>query len=408
MGFTVEQECPQCGGPIDLDETDHILRCPYCGIENFLYAPDHFRFVLPHNSPGNEITYAPYLRFKGNVYFCADFNIGHRVVDITHTGVSVKGLPSSLGLRPQAMKIKFVSQSTQGSFLKFSLKPIDIISKAATLTAAGLSGQLYHRAFIGETISLIYMPLFVQGDRIFDAILNRPISIISDEDEIFGSDQGRKPKWQLNFLPTLCPRCGWNLGAEKDSVALVCGNCSTAWEVSEGKFREIDAWTVQAREDISRYLPFWKISATAKGIDIVSFADFVRVTNQPVVIAGQWENEEMNFWIPAFKIRPKVFLQLSKQITLFQRRLSPDKSIPKQKIHPVTLPLTEAAQAMKITLACSAVTKNKVFPFLPEVSFGIKASSLVYLPFTDTGNDLILQDARISINRQALEFGRRL
>ena len=137
MGFTVEQDCPQCGGAIDLDETDRILRCPYCGTENFLYTPDHFRFVLPHNSPDKEITYAPYLRFKGNVYFCMDLDIGHRVVDITHTGVSLNGLPSSLGLRPQAMKMKFFSQSTQGSFLKFSLKATDIVSKAAALTSAG-------------------------------------------------------------------------------------------------------------------------------------------------------------------------------------------------------------------------------------------------------------------------------
>ncbi|SPD76110.1 conserved hypothetical protein [uncultured Desulfobacterium sp.] len=407
MGFTVEQECPQCGGRIDLDETDHILRCPYCGTENYLYSPDYFRFVLPHKSLDKEVVYAPYLRFKGNVYYCMDLNLGQRVVDITHIGVSLNGIPSSLGLRPQAMKMKFVSQSTQGSFLKFSLKATDIVKKAAALTSSGMSGRLYHRAFIGESISLIYMPFFVQGGDIFDAILNRPIAV-TREDAAGFPDQVSASKWKISFIPTLCPQCGWNFTAEKDSVVLLCGNCSTAWEVSEGRFQKVQAFTVEARKGTDAYLPFWKISAAVKGLDIASFADFIRVTNQPIVISGQWENEEMCFWSPAFKIRPKVFLQLSKQVTVFQRLLSPVKLLPKKNLHPVTMPVSEAEQAMKIILAASAVTKNNVFPFLPEISFEVKGRSLVYLPFTDTGSDMVLQDARISVNRQALEYGRRL
>ncbi|MEA2039261.1 MAG: hypothetical protein U9N82_05465 [Thermodesulfobacteriota bacterium] len=105
MGFTVEQECPQCGAPIELDETDHVLHCPYCGINNFLFAPHYYRFVLQHKAPDKKIIYVPYLRFKGNVYFCMDRTVSHRIVDITHVGVSFKSFPISLGVRPQAMKV---------------------------------------------------------------------------------------------------------------------------------------------------------------------------------------------------------------------------------------------------------------------------------------------------------------
>jgi DNA-directed RNA polymerase subunit RPC12/RpoP len=68
MGFTVEQDCPQCGAPIELDETDHLMRCPYCQVKNFLFTPKYFRYLLPHKVNQKEIIYAPYLRFKGNVY----------------------------------------------------------------------------------------------------------------------------------------------------------------------------------------------------------------------------------------------------------------------------------------------------------------------------------------------------
>jgi len=408
MGLTVEQECPQCGGSIELDETDRVLRCPYCSVKNFLFTPNYFRFVLPHQAPDKEIIYAPYMRFKGNVYFCQGQSIGHRFVDITHIGVQVKGIPLSLGLRPQAMKMKFVSSDTQGLFMKFSLKSSDIVAKAARLSSGESKENLLHRAYIGETLSLIYMPLFVQSDKIFDAVLNRPVVNLPQDQETFKADMTCKPKWKLSFLPTICPSCGWNMDGEKDSIVLICGNCDSAWEAVEGKFRKIDLLTVSGQDGEAHYLPFWRISATAEGVGIDSFADFVRITNQPMIIHKEWEKKEMCFWTPAFKIRPKVFLRLSRQITISQLYLPLGEKMPKKGLYPVTLPRDESAQAMKITLAGSAVNKKNVFPHLPEIKFKKKDATLVYLPFSDTGHDMVLQNTRISINKQALEFGRKL
>lgn len=68
MGFTVEQECPQCGAPTELEETDHLIRCPYCNVKKFLYARDYFRFLLPHKTSDKAILYAPYMRFRGKVF----------------------------------------------------------------------------------------------------------------------------------------------------------------------------------------------------------------------------------------------------------------------------------------------------------------------------------------------------
>ena len=71
--FKVEQECPQCGGRMDLEETDRLMACTYCGVKNFLYSPGLFRFVMGNNAPGKEIVYVPYLRFKGSVFFLSGY-----------------------------------------------------------------------------------------------------------------------------------------------------------------------------------------------------------------------------------------------------------------------------------------------------------------------------------------------
>ncbi|MDY6863900.1 MAG: hypothetical protein SV062_13045 [Thermodesulfobacteriota bacterium] len=408
MGFTVEQECPQCGAPIELDETDHLIKCPYCNVKNYLFTPNYFRFVLPNKSPDKEIIYAPYLRFKGNVYYCRGLTVGHRIVDITHVGLPFRGIPMSLGLRPQALKMKFVTPDTGGSFLRFSLKAADILSKAGKLALSSSSGRMFHRAYIGETLSLIYLPLFVQGKKLFDAVLNRPIASLSEDHNLYGLPINKHPRWKIIFMPTLCPQCGWNLEGERDSVVLICGNCKTAWEASKGKFIQVNCRTVPAMNEIADYLPFWKISVSAKGLEINSFADFIRVTNQPRVIKREWESQDVKFWIPAFKIRPKVFLQLIKRFTLTQKDFEMNEDIPQKNLYPVTLPQSEAAQSLKITLASSATIKKEVLPLLPQVRFIIKESLLIYLPFNDTGHEFVQKQMGIGINKASLKFGRQL
>ena len=90
MGFTVEQECPQCGAPVELDETDHLLRCPYCDVNSFLFADDYFRFVLPPKVRNKDLIYMPYLRFKGSVFSCDSHAVSFRNEDITQIGVPFK------------------------------------------------------------------------------------------------------------------------------------------------------------------------------------------------------------------------------------------------------------------------------------------------------------------------------
>jgi hypothetical protein len=187
-----------------------------------------------------------------------------------------------------------------------------------------------------------------------------------------------------------------------------CSNCHSAWEVVEGRFVRVTLSVAAGQDKDSLYLPFWKISARAKGIEIGSFSDFIRITNQPRVIDDESGKEVMSYWSPAFKIRPKLFLNLSRQLTVSQRRFQEEETISGKRIYPVTLQRSEAVQALKIILANSTVYKQNVLPLLPQISFEIKSSVLVFLPFTETNHDMIQQDMGISVNKQGIEFGRKL
>ena len=348
------------------------------------------------------------MRFKGEVYLCKGVAIRHSIVDTTHQGVAYEQLPISLGFRPQAMKMKFVTPHVQGAFLKCTLSPSDVLINVDKRTSVFSPGKLFHRVYIGETFSLIYLPLFVQNNRVYDAVINRPIAKLANGEDIFSPTSDANPRWHITFLATLCPQCGWNLDGERDSVVLTCSNCDTAWEASEGTFIQVECGVAPGKGENMIYLPFWKITARDEGQGINSYAAFIRITKQPMVIQSSWENQDLAFWIPAFKIRPKVFLRLAKQMTILQKKFIMEKELPKKNLYPVTLPRSEAVQSLKVTLASTVMTKRKTFPLLPQVNFTITKSHLAYLPFRAMGHDLIQEPLNISINKNTLKYGRYL
>lgn len=116
----------------------------------------------------------------------------------------------------------------------------------------------------------------------------------------------------------------------------------------------------------------------------------------------------MEFWAPAFKIRPKLFLAISRRLTLSQENPEGKKEFPDEIRHPVTLPLSEAIQGVKVTLAASTVNKKDILPKLPEISMAVRGATLVYLPFKQTAHEMIETHTGLAINKKSLEFGRYL
>ena len=413
MDIQVEQVCPQCGAPVTLSETDRLLTCPYCGVKNFLQTSGAFRYVLPdrvEELDRDHLLYAPYIRLKSNVFQVSDTGITYRIIDTTQLGFIMPGLPPSLGMRPQAMKLGRLTPQTKGQFLRLSVKAKVILEKAVKLTrlATNVGNTLYHRSFIGDTLSFIYLPLNRDETDLYDSVTDTPLIELDKVASYPLKGMSFNPRWQVHFLPTLCPRCGWSLDGEGDCLVLPCSNCDTVWEIGAHGLQQIE-WQIQPGDEQTRlYLGFWKVSAHVPSMNIFSFADFIQRTNQPMIPRPQWNDRVMSFWIPAFKLRPKIFLQIGLQVTISQWRLHPEDGHYVPNLYPVTLPKTEARQAIKIILAACATSRKNIFPFLPQTRIKNATKSLVYLPFDDRGHDWVQPQTGAVISKSVLHFGRSL
>ncbi|MCI5126255.1 MAG: hypothetical protein D3925_17720 [Candidatus Electrothrix sp. AR5] len=417
MNIQVEQPCPQCGGSVTLSVEDRLLTCPYCGVKSFLQISGAFRYALPNKvkpEKQDRILYAPYLRFKGNIFTVNASGISSKVLDTTQDACPQPGLPPSLGLRPQAMKLVRIHNETKGRFLPLAVNIQKVLEKAARLQSLSRKGDesLYHRAYIGETLSYIYLPLLPREDGVFDAVLGEPLphadasAVQALKSSLF------QPDWQMKFLATLCPRCGWNLDGEGDCLVLTCSNCDTAWRIGKNGLSHTPCSMFPGPPDTALYLPFWRMSVNLPAVKIQSFADFIRKTNQPLVPRKEWEKQTMQFWIPAFKLRPKIFLRTAKQTTISQWRLTQEQQEKEMRIvpnmYPVTLPLSEAKQSLKLVLADSATNKRTIYPHLPSLRPEVISSSLVFLPFKDRHHDWVQIPGGTVIAKSVLHFGRAL
>lgn len=416
MDLTIEQGCPSCGAPIELHEADRLIRCPFCDVGNYLVSAEGaLRFVLPDKAPDSiareDMMYAPYLRFKGNIFSCQGKQVGHKVIDTTYQGSQIPFLPVSLGLRPQAMKIFPVTDGIIGRFFQQAEKITAVFTKAtdmAALFSKENAEPLYHRAFIGETISCIYLPLYLQDDLLYDAVLNRPLGEAKSVADLMQKAKRYHPEWAPRFLATLCPHCAETLSGEHDSLILSCPNCTSLWAENDGAFHPVRWQIVRSNGENPIYLPFWKIRPTVTGVPLSTYGDFLRLTNQPIVVKKEHESLELSFWVPAFKIRPNLFLQLAKSMTISQAKI-PDGGTDMAKImYPVTLPSSEAVQSLKTILADITMDKRHFLPQLPSITFQAQQEDLVYLPFTSCGHDLVQEQTAVSIASTVLQFGRSL
>lgn len=187
----IDHQCPQCGAQVTLDETDRLLKCSFCKTRLFLEPSGYFRYLFPHavKSAGEEITQVPYWRFKGMHFACRSGGVKTGLIDKNSLAVGNQHLPPSLGIRPQAMNLKF-AQVTSGSrflipsiqFDRSSVENLDPSSyEMVTLHETRIislgqddfteipvtrtevkEDKLYYECFVAENVSLIYTPFIRQ------------------------------------------------------------------------------------------------------------------------------------------------------------------------------------------------------------------------------------------------------
>lgn len=415
MELTIEQSCPSCGAAIVVNEDDKLIRCEFCDVSNFRIDTTAARYILPYTLPSDvfedSVFFLPYLRFKGSVYFTENEQVRFKIIDTTRLAIEMPSLPASLGLRPQAMKVRPVTTATKGQFVLQTV-PVKTAFLQATklveLYAGKNSSPVLHRAFIGETISVIYQPCYLKNDNIIDAVDGRVLGETNILPLTKVKHSLSKSSWEPRFISTLCPGCSGLLKGERDSRVLGCDNCNTYWSENKGRLKSLTWSLVEQTVKESHYFPFWKIYFSTSGYSLATFGDLVAFTNQPIIASDQLQNEKLYFIIPAFKINPKKFLQIASQLTIAQGKISlGSKDVP-PKNYPVTLDTSEAIQSLKSVLAHLTVAKKKKLHNLSRITVKVESTELVFLPFFKNVHDYIQNQTPATIQVAAVRYGRSL
>lgn len=415
MELTIEQNCPSCGASIVLQEDDRLIRCMYCDVNNYKLDSVAGRYLLPSRLPPHisesQLFYTPYLRFKGSIFYVRDAEVKHKIVDTSRIGIEAENIAASLGLRPQAMRLTPVVSTVQGDFICQTVPTKSVFAKAVMVTelfSEKSERAVYHRAFVGETLSRIYQPCYLHAGGVFDAVDNRRIG----NERLFARHMARtcasKVSWEPQFIATLCPECGGTLSGERDSRVLHCRNCESLWQENGKRFQPLAWQVVDSADPAAEYLPFWQIAFSTTGWNLKSFGDFLRFTNQPFVFGDRFDSTPLSFFIPAFKINPRAFLQVASQLTVSQWKLPRGGKRQVINDYPVNLSHKEAIQAIKSILAATTSNKKDRLPLLPEMVVGNTQCKLVYLPFIRQPHDLVQEYTLATLQVTALRYGRSL
>ncbi len=406
--FIIEHQCPQCGAPAELEETDRLIQCQFCRVSSYLTSPGFFRYILPHNAPaGKALIYYPYWRFKGMLFSCLTRKIEKRFLDVSHQALQSSHFPINIGFRGQTQKLRFAAAENQVAFIKPDLSFKDLLVKWSDQYSAMLPKPILHQDYIGETYSLVYAPFYLDS-KIYDAILNQPVSdtpVDQIEDGLLKVDTA---DWPIRFLATLCPQCGWDLDGNRDSLALNCSNCQSVWWARKGKLEALKTGHVPEKGEDWVYLPFWRIQADISHLALKTYADLIKVANLPKVVQPGWDQQPFYFWNPAFKVMPQSYLTIATKVTLNQpvQKLQPGQ--PKAEVRAVNLPLQEALESLKLNIANFLKPKERKAEWIPQIQIKARRFLLIYLPFKQTHHELVQPQLNLAINKNTLVHAKNL
>lgn len=396
--FSIQHQCPQCGAPAVLQETDRLMTCRFCRVTSVLMFPRGMQTALPVGSSAADkpLLYVPYWRYRGILFSVLDSGIEDRFVDVSVCAVASLRFPRSVGLRSQALKLRYVTPDLPGRFLKPQGEQPEMLTVIDRTQPSEAKPARRFRTAIGEMQSLIFAPYYLER-KLFDGITGRAVSpVLAEDDEVFGFG-GQAPEPSIGFLTALCPTCGWDLRGERDSICFDCSNCQTLWAVEAGGLRSIPFGYVKTAEPADGYLPFWRIQATIHGFQLESVADLIRVANLPRVPKATDANQPCYFWAPAFKIQAKSLMHLARGLTLMQPQWETLPEHPRSGHRSINLPAEEAVETIRLNMACWFTPRQKLLPVLVEALIQPLHHEIIFVPFVEGVHELTLMDTRIRI-----------
>ncbi len=378
--FVLQAECPQCGAPVELEEAVRVFSCAYCGIKHVIHFYPQPVLVVGETQALRDTVYAPFWRLRG-IYFA----VTTRGVEHFHIDSSLCALPGagtlSLGLRPQLVKLRFIHRQ-EGIFLRPSFGRRRFLEKLSSIVkgVALETPSIFYETFMGEWITLLYAPW--KEKRVTKEIL--PVE-----------------RLRLDFWPTLCPHCGGDLAVSSKAQVFFCPQCQSTWEIGLRGFRLVPHRLLGTRGEV--WLPFWRLTAEVKGpaVDFLRKPPFSALAMPPKAV----------FFLPAFKVKPRLFLRLARQLSLglCPKEDAPDPN-PKGRFILPTLPAVEAFQGIPPLLA-EMIPRSKQEEFLPSLAktrFAFQGKELWWLSLRVEAYDYVFPASGLAIPKKAVTLGENL
>lgn len=394
----LHHQCPQCGAPVQLEETDRIFTCPYCQVRLFIHADGPFQYYIPPRTHASgTLLYLPYWRLRGNAFVLGREVMQHKILDSSLLAASQPQAPATLGLRSQALSMRFVEPDTDGQFLAPTL-PYQDFTRHLLQALPGMRAVSGPRltACVGHAVSLIYQP-FYATEKLIDGLTGQNLGPLQHIPEA-----KHPPEPGLRFISTLCPQCGWDLSGDRSSMVQACRHCDTLWRPGPNGLDRVPVSFFTDVENPALYLPFWSLSVRASGFALRTWADLIRLTNLPRPILPWMETTPFTFRIPAFKIRPSLFLNLSARISLFQPDATVVETLPQAPLHPVTLDEEQAVKALPPILGRLAPARKLLFERIQGGRLHAESVCLHYIPFTDNNSELLQPAMNMAVQKNAL------
>jgi len=407
--FRIDLQCPQCGAPAELEETQHIVDCPFCRVRHLVQNDPQLTAYIPPKTDiqESELCFMPYWRFKGTAFAFDRTRVRNRVIDTSSLAVNVSGLPHSLGLRSQTQTLRFVTPETPGRFTVPQLPGKELRARlsARHLGQGSRSSPPLVQSHVGEILSLIFAPFAVNSRGAFDGLTGRRIPGTDPADLL--AAESCPPPSACSFRPCLCPHCGWDLDGGPDSHVLGCTGCRTMWICHQTCFVNISV-AMAASSAADLWLPFWQFQVRASNMALKTRADLIRLANLPQTVSKEDGTTDLWIRVPAFRIQPALFLRLSRQLTVCDLSTQTWADPEAKSLHPANLPLQEGFQAIPPLICDLAWDKESIESLLQGCRLRPSKSELVALPFAEHRSEFVQPELKIAFLKSALNLGRML
>jgi len=384
-----------------------MVRCSFCRVRHVISAlPCPCFYVQPRLQ--GEMIYVPYWRFKGTSFVLNQGKVSFKIVDETRVARKEQGFPFSMGLKAQTQMLSFVQPDTPGTFLQ---PHIPLREAVATMGSGGHRIGLQEargtvQTQVGEVTSLVYAPLCIEGHRIWDAISGKELPRGRALWTAVQRDGTRVP--YPDFWPALCPTCGWDLNGNRDSLVQFCSGCGQAWMAGErGLVQTRVSFVPGTGKGPSLFLPFWHLEIAIPELATRTMADFSRLFRRGRLIhpgGGSDRDGPAAFFIPAFKIRPRIFLRLARQMSMTSQLKEEASGPMRGENFSVTIGQSEAFEALIPVLGHLIRHQKTMDSLCAQNGFKLRSTRLIYIPFLRQGMDYVQPELNIAIPERALFF----